>query len=158
VDAALDNYRKSAAIRESIAGGSPTVRSRLAGTYGYMATILATQGNVSQAIALQNKSLEIMTRLSEDDPTNASYRQHRDEAYYWLGFFLERDGDSSQALLDYRQALADFDALASADPKEVLAKEYEGMCSWALELLWRPEPTLSEDCRTFAEGSPSLRN
>jgi serine/threonine protein kinase len=128
VNAALDNYRKSAAIRESIAGSSPAVRSRLAGAYGYMATILATQGNVSHAIALQRKSLEIMTKLSEDAPTNAGYRQHRDEAYYWLGFFLEWEGDTSQALLNYRLALADFDALASADPEEVLAKECVGMC------------------------------
>jgi len=127
-ESALENYRKSVAIRESIAPSLPQARRRLAGTYGFMAPILLLRGETDQAILLERKSVDMMTKLSEEAPTNASYREYRDQAYYWLGYSLEKGGDTSEALVDYRRALADFETLASADPKEVLGKEYVAMC------------------------------
>jgi tetratricopeptide (TPR) repeat protein len=115
---ALENYRKSAAIRETIAAGSPVVQSRLAGTYSYMAGIVWALGDRGQATMLQRKAVEITKKLSNADPTNATIREFLDEAYYWEGFFLEDDGDFAQALVTYQRALADFQVLASADPKE----------------------------------------
>jgi tetratricopeptide (TPR) repeat protein len=125
---ALENYRRSAAIRETIAGQSDLVESRLAGTYSYMAGILLIQGDFNQATLLQRKALEITRKLAEAEPTNATYREYLDEAYYWIGFYLERKGDFAGALLNYRHALADFEELASSDPKEVRTKRYVAMC------------------------------
>lgn len=125
---ALENYRRSAAIRETIAAGSPIVQSRLAGTYGYMAGILDNLGDFTQAVMLQRKALEISKELSAADPTNATNREFLDEAYYLTGFYLERAGNYAQALVNYRHALADLQALASADPEEVRTKEYVARC------------------------------
>lgn len=125
---ALENYRRSAAIRETIAGQSAFLESRLAGTYSYMAGILLIQGDFNQATLLQRKALEISRKLSDADPTNASYRHYLDEAYYWVGFYLERKGDFAGALLNYRHALADLEGLASSDPKEVRTKQYIALC------------------------------
>ena len=125
---ALENYRKSAAIRETIAGEAPFVRSRLAGTYSFMAGILYHQGDRNQAVQLQRRALEISKELSEASPQNATYREFLDEAYYWVGFYLEREGDFAQALVDYRRALADFQALSSTDPKDIRTKHYAAMC------------------------------
>lgn len=127
-NSALENYRKSAAIRETIARDLPSVQARLAGTYGFMAGILRELGDRRQAAAAQHKALEITKELSDADPTNATNRGFLDEAYYWEGFYLEKDGHFVEALANYRRALVDFRALASADPKETRTKQYVGMC------------------------------
>lgn len=121
---ALENYRQSAAIREPIAAQSPNIQTRLAGTYGFMAGILWQTGDHAQAILVEQKALEIMTKLSNSDPSNAVYREFLDEAYYYAGFYQAEGGNFSQALVSYRRALNDFQKLSAADPKEARAKEY----------------------------------
>jgi len=125
---ALDNHGKSAEIREAIAGDSPFLRSRLAGTYSFVAGILQPQGDYDRAIVLQRKSLDIIRKVSDADPTNATYREFLNEAYCWVGYHSEKKGDLAQASLNYRQALAGFEALTSADPKEARTRLYVGMC------------------------------
>jgi non-specific serine/threonine protein kinase/serine/threonine-protein kinase len=128
-EAALENYRKSAAIRESIVPATPLVQSRLAGTYSFMAGIVNLQGNNPQALELQRKALEIEQKLLEANPTNATYREYRDQAEYWLGYFFAKHGDATQALSKYRPALADFQALAAVDPSNVRIQEYLARCN-----------------------------
>ena len=127
-NSALENYQKSAAIRETIASESPIVQTRLAGTYGFMAPILWNKGDHAEAMLVQRKATEIMKKLSDSDPNNATYREYLDEAYYWTGSYQEKDGDRSQALVNYRRALGDFQGLAAADPHEVRTREYVAMC------------------------------
>ena len=59
VAGALENYRKSATIREAITGGSPAfrvgVQTRLAGVYGYMAGVEHLKGDLDAAITLQGR-------------------------------------------------------------------------------------------------------
>lgn len=121
---ALENYQKSAAIRQPLANTSPLVQTRLAGTYGYMAPILWHSGQHAEAIDVQQKALELMKKLSEANPDNASYREFFDEAYYWTAYYQERSGNYATAVANYRRALADFQALSSADPNEVRSKRY----------------------------------
>lgn len=125
---AVEYYRKSAAIRESIASQSPIVQTRLAGTYGFLAPILWEMGNHAEAITTQQKALAIMRKLSDSDPSNAVYREFRDEAYYWTGYYQQEGGDLSQALVNYQLALSDFQKLSDADPNEVRSKEYVALC------------------------------
>ncbi len=127
-NSALENYQKSAEIRESLAADSPFVLSRLAGTYSYMAGIIHRQGDANQAALLQGKSLEILKTLAAKDPTNATNREFLDEAYYWVGFYLHRAGNFPQALVNYRRALSGFQSLSAADPKEVRTKQYVATC------------------------------
>jgi len=125
---ALAHYQASAAIRETIADKSPQVRTYLAGTYGYMAPILWHMGDHNQAMALARRALEIMEELSDSDPANAYYREFVDEGYYWVGFYLEKDGRFLQALASYRRAQSDFERLASVDPGEARPKRYVVLC------------------------------
>lgn len=125
---ALENYRKSAAIRETIATQSPYVQSRLAGTYSFMAGIFHILGDSGQAVLLQRKSFEITKKLADANPDNGTNREFLDEAYYWLGYYCEDNGDFAQALANYGHALSDFEALASADPREVHVRQYVGRC------------------------------
>jgi serine/threonine protein kinase/tetratricopeptide (TPR) repeat protein len=125
---ALENYRKSAAIREQIADSSPSVLSRLAGNYGYMAGILWHLGERGQALTLERKSLEILKKLYDADPTNAVRKEFLAEGYYWTGFYQEGEKELTQALLNYRHALDHFQSLAKADPTEVRVKEYVARC------------------------------
>jgi non-specific serine/threonine protein kinase/serine/threonine-protein kinase len=129
---ALENYQKSAAIREPIAQASPQVQTRLAGTYGFMAPILWYSGNHAEAIEVQRKAFELMKKLSEASPENASYREFLDEAYYWTGYYQEKSGNYGTAVVSYRRALADFQALAAADPKEVRTRHYVAISTESL--------------------------
>jgi eukaryotic-like serine/threonine-protein kinase len=125
---ALENYRKSAEIRESLAADSPFVLSRLAGTYSFIAGLIRQQGDANQASLLQSKSLEISKKLAAADPANATNREFLDEAYFWQGFYLHRAGNLARALENYRRALSDFRALSATDPKEVRIKHYVATC------------------------------
>ena len=127
-NSALEDYRESAAIREKIASESPVVQTRLAGTYGFMAPILWRMGNHAEATLVQRKAQDIMKKLSDSEPGNATYREFLDEAHYWTGLYQADSGDLSQALLNYRTALAGFQQLSAADPKEVRTKEYVALC------------------------------
>lgn len=150
---ALENYRQSAAIREIIATDSrPLVQSRLAATYSFMAGIVWQQHDSGQATQLQHKTLEIMKTLASASPTNATYREYRDEAYYWLGYFLENDGDFAHALLNYRQALTDLDALVTADPKEVRTKQYVGLCHQSIGTTLVYQGKATEGLQNLREG------
>lgn len=126
---ALANYKKSAEIREAIAPASPFVQSRLAGTYGVMSGIVWELGDTDEALRLQRLALETTKKLADANPGSANAREHVNEAYYWVGYYLEGKGDARQALVNYRRALTDFQALASADPNEERIKLYLVRCN-----------------------------
>ncbi len=125
-------YRKSAAVREAITGGSPAfqayVQTRLAGVYGYMSGVVHLQGDLDSALALQSKSRDILARLAASDPNNATLRQFLLQAEYGVGYSLAEKGLPAQALAHYRVALAGYRKLASADKHDVLALRYLGRC------------------------------
>jgi eukaryotic-like serine/threonine-protein kinase len=132
----LEYYRQSAAIREAISGGSKAfrdqVQTRLAGTYGYMAGDLARQGDAASAIALQRKAHVILTEQVGADPENAQLRQFLLQSDYWTGRYSEQMGDFKQAISNYLEALAGYRKLSAADPGDVLAHRYLGLCEMGL--------------------------
>ena len=93
-----------------------------------MGGILYLRGAPGLAEELQRKSLDISKKVSEAEPNNGMYQEFLSEGYYWLGFYSEKKLNLARALQDYRNALAGFGVLAVADPKEVTAHRYEGIC------------------------------
>ena len=132
IASSLDYYRRSASIREAIAGGSPEfqkqVQTRLAGVYGYMAGDYNLQGDLSSAIALQDKARDILDRLVRADPQNARLQQFLLESEYWTANYTEQKGLAQQALPHYKTALAGYSKLTRADSHDVLALRYLGKC------------------------------
>src|SRR5208283_2980066 len=132
VASSLEYYRKSAAIREAITGGSPGfqayVQTRLAGVYGYMSGVVHLQGDLDGALALQSKSRDILARLANSDPQNATRQQFLLQAEYWVGYYLAEKGLPAQALPHYQVALAGYQKFTSADAHDVLAMRYLGKC------------------------------
>jgi non-specific serine/threonine protein kinase/serine/threonine-protein kinase len=131
-DGSLDYYGRSAALRESITGGSPEfrkqVQTKLAGVYGYMAGNLGLLGKLDAALSLQRKVGDILARLLDADPRSARLRQFQLESQYWTGYYTAKKGQQTQALLYYRMALAGYLKLSKADVHDVLAARYVGKC------------------------------
>jgi len=86
---ALENYRKSAKMREGItflsAAQQATMQTRLAGTYGYMAGVFSQLGDLDQATAMQTKAMGILQGLVDLDSGNVQYREYLNESFYWTG-------------------------------------------------------------------------
>jgi len=132
----IEYYRKSAAIREAITGGSPVfqafVQTRLAGVYGYMSGVVHMQGDTDSALALQSKSRDILAQQVKADPQNATLRQFLLQAEYWVGYYLAEKGLPAQALPHFQTALAGYQALTSADAHDALAMRYLSRCYWSV--------------------------
>jgi non-specific serine/threonine protein kinase/serine/threonine-protein kinase len=128
----LEYYRKSAAIREAITGGSPAfqafVQTRLAGVYGYMSGVAHLQGDLDSAISLQSRGRDIIAMQLKSDPENATLRQFLLQGEYWVGYYLAEKGLPAQALPHFQAALAGYQKLTSADTHDVLAMRYLGRC------------------------------
>ena len=123
-------FRKSAAVRESITGGSPIfqtgVKTRLAGAYGYLSGVESQQGDLEQAIALQTKAGDILASLLASDPNNATLKEFSLQSEYWVGYYLAKKGSLAEALAHYAVALGGYQKLVADDPKDALATRYLG--------------------------------
>lgn len=132
----LDYYRRSASIRETITGGSPafhaSVQTRLAGVYGYMSGLVHLQGDLDAALSFQNKARDILARQLESNPKNPKLQQFQLENEYWIGYYLAEKGLPAQAWPHYKVALAGYQKLTAADPKDVLVMRYLGKCYMSL--------------------------
>ncbi|HEX4322310.1 MAG TPA: serine/threonine-protein kinase [Acidobacteriaceae bacterium] len=128
----IDDYRKSAALREAINDGprefQTQVKTRLAGVYGYMAGDFRELEDLDSSIALEGKAHDILVRLAAVDPQSARLRQFLLENEYWTGFYNGEKGLQAQALVHFRRALAGYRKLSHDDAHDVLARRYLGKC------------------------------
>lgn len=133
---AAEYYARSASIRESIQSGPADfqeyVRVRLAGAYGYLAGIRSEQGDLDQAIRLQEQSHAILAKLLQSDPHNSTVREFLLQSDFWAGYYLAQKNQTAQALSKYRDAEEGYIAMVAADPRDALAKQYLGMCYRAM--------------------------
>jgi len=136
VTSSMDYYRRSAAIREAIIGGSPSfreqVQTRLAGVYGYMASDANLEGDPGSALELEHRAHEILAAQGAAYPQNAMIQQFLLESEYWSGYYAAKKGLYRQALPYYRTALAGYAKLSAADARDVLAKRYLGLCHMSM--------------------------
>src|SRR5215831_6084770 len=78
---------------------------------------------------------DILQKLMEQDPSNASYQHYFYESSYWLGFYRQTSGDTDGALRTYRKLCADLDSFVAADPREAGAKADLARCERSLGAL-----------------------
>ena len=153
----LEHYKKSATIRENITGASPAlqqqVQSRLAGVYGYMSGVVHEMGDLDAAISLQKKSRDILTKLAESNPQNASLKEFILQTDYWMAYYMTQKGLPDQALANYRQALEGYKELTTADPKDALAKQYLGKCYVSMGGVLRTQGRAKEAIQAIRTGA-----
>ncbi len=156
VAGALENYRKSATIREAITGGSPAfrvgVQTRLAGVYGYMAGVEHLKGDLDAAITLQGKAHDILVPQVKADPRNARLQQFVLENEYWTGYYLAEKSLPAQALPHLQTALAGYRKMTLADPHDVLAMRYLGKCYMSVGKALAADGKPSQGIQSAREG------
>jgi eukaryotic-like serine/threonine-protein kinase len=156
VTGSIDYYRKSAAIREAITGGSAAfqagVKTRLAGVYGYMAGVEHLRGNLDAAVSLQGKAHDILAPQAKADPQNARLQQFVLENEYWTGYYLAEKGVPAQALPHLQAALAGYQKLTSTDAQDVLAMRYLGKSYMSMGKALAAEGKASEGIQSAREA------
>lgn len=163
--AALQNYRRAAAIRESGLSKDSTnmsLRSHLAADYAGQAKALAKQGDLSNAAQTQINAIDILQKVSQEYPQNATLREYVGEAVSGLADFQIAQGNASAALVTRRASHAIFANLLTADPKNSLAKSNfafsDNGIGNSLARLGKPDAAIKafrEAIQAFEEMSPN---
>ena len=163
-DGALENYRRAASVREEglqLDETNVSLRTHLAADYSGMA-ISVSKTDLTQAVQMQNKAIEILEEVSHEHPNSAALREYLGEALNRLASFLKDQGSAAAALQAYERAHAIFRDLVAADPNDSLAKANFGFTDdgvgEALVKLGKPVAALDalrEGTATFDSLSPS---
>ena len=121
--AGLANLRKSVDLWEALVRekpGDPSLKWRLAIAYERTAMVLSTYSDAyGEALALHRKELALAGDLSAADPLNAPARRSAAYARLNIGMVLSLEGDAAAAGAQFAQALAVFESMAAADPRDV---------------------------------------
>jgi len=164
---AADSFRHAISIREPIASdvnSDPQFRTHLVADYVGLATALRNLGNTSVALGAANKGLDLITSLSDSNPTNATLREFLGETYDLTAPLLEAQGDVNLSLNYFRNANRIFAELRAADPANSLARVNFGSSDVGIarELLLKHEiqpaiPHIQEAIAVFEAIEPKNR-
>ena len=123
---AVESYRQSASIRESIANdgnASPLVRTHLAGDYVCLGRALGRTGDFVHAVEASQKGTEILEQLTRSDLNNATLQEYLGEAYAEVAAIFMRRGDLEQALNYFTKTREVFSNLNKAEPTNAIARD-----------------------------------
>jgi non-specific serine/threonine protein kinase/serine/threonine-protein kinase len=123
---AVENYRKGASIRETIAtdgNANSLVRTHLAGDYVCLGRALGTTGDLVHAVDAAQKGTEILEQLARSDLNNATLQEYLGEAYAVVAAISMRRNDLEQMLDYYTRARQVFSKLSKADPTNAMARD-----------------------------------
>lgn len=151
---ALENFRQSLAIRQTIAansGANPIFRTHLAGDYLGLGEALSNTGNGADGLKNAQTAVEILEQLAAASPTNSTLKEYLAEAYCTTSRLYEKQHAVAQALSASEKAEQIFGELLAADSKDSLARS-----NLALMELFTGR-LLFEQGRT-AESLPHLRS
>jgi len=164
VAAAVENYRRSAAIRAAALQANPDsfpLHTHLAADYAGTAKCLELKHDLPGAIQMQLKAIAILDEVVKSNPGNATLSEYLGEGINRLAAYRNENGDSSAALEAYRRAHQIFADLMGADPKNSLAKSNFGFSNsgiaHCLVALGKPAAATKvyrESIATFEEMSP----
>lgn len=122
--AALEHFRQSQMIRESLAAEDPRdekQRRSLITSYDGIAFVLSLNGKPNEALDYYRKSQAIVEELAANNPNNADYRRALMDTYEWIGITFGEIGDNATGLEYHKKALAICRAQLAADPANVQA-------------------------------------
>jgi non-specific serine/threonine protein kinase/serine/threonine-protein kinase len=118
----LANLRQSVALWEGLARAKPeaSIKRRLAIAYDRTSVALATYTDAyPEALALLHKEIPLTAELAAADPLNAPAQRLAAYARLNFGMVLSQQGNAAQAGPEFAQALAVFEKLAAADPRDM---------------------------------------
>ena len=131
----LENFRKSAAIREQITAppdANRIILTHLASDYLGIGEGLARTGDSEQGIAYVEKSIATLETIAAADPSNATLQEYLAEAYNSSVPIFEMRGDDRQASHYAARAVEIFSSLHAATPGDSLAKDNYALAEIAL--------------------------
>jgi serine/threonine protein kinase len=124
--AALESYRKAAAIHESAKttdpGEATLLRTHLAGDYAGMAESMRLTNRLSEASKVQEQVVQILEELSTSNPNSVPLREFLGNSYDILGTILDKQDDHSKALGCHRRSNELFKEIVTSDPGNALAR------------------------------------
>jgi eukaryotic-like serine/threonine-protein kinase len=161
---ALASYEQGRSIRAAALekyGQNITLQNHLVADYMGIASVIAQQGRLDEAIDMGAKAVEAIQQISKEHPDSAAFKEYLGEACSELAGLQRTKGDYQAALASSRRAHALFAELFAADANNHLAKANFALSdsSMAKELLSlkKPKqavPILREAARTFEDMSP----
>ena len=169
--AALEDFRKSQAIRETLLSENPfdnTLRRGLITSYDGIAYVLSLNGKPHEALDYYRKAQAIAEALLSGNPTNADYRRAMMDTYEWLGITFGEIGDNAKGLEYHHKALALCQAQLIADPANVQGRDDLGDVYYeignTLIRLGKPNDALYnfrkslENYRAVSDADPTDKN
>jgi len=149
---ALRNYRQAIVLLEPVPGLRPA--GYLIGNYDNAAKMLAETGQIDGSLEMSGKALNLIRRLSQQNPANATLREYFAETCDIRASALQKRGDLNGALKLERLAWNTYRQLATADPGNMLARANLAWADLAIaEILipqGRPESALPYIRRAMA--------
>jgi non-specific serine/threonine protein kinase/serine/threonine-protein kinase len=124
--AALDNFRLSVKIRESIAldpKADPYFRTHLAGDYIGLGKSLGRMGDLGPALENTTMGVQLLESLLQSDSNNATLREYLGEAYDTRSTLLRQKGQLEDADAYATKSYEVFRELHSTDPTNSLARD-----------------------------------
>ena len=121
---ALQRYRQSLAIRESLSAADPQnveIKREVALSYDHLSDVLGRTGGVKEAIENLKKSIAVRTRLISENPNNRELRRDLAGSQVKIGEYLQASGDLNAGIENEREALAIFESLAAENPQDAKA-------------------------------------
>jgi tetratricopeptide (TPR) repeat protein len=119
----LDNLRKGVALFEKLAAAHPgevEIQRRLAVAYDRTGQVIVTNTeSYGEALALHRKELALTEQLYAAAPLNTQLRRIAAYAHLALGNDLLFTRNPTEAAPHFAKAIAEFQSLSAADPKNV---------------------------------------
>jgi hypothetical protein len=151
---AIASGRKSVAIFERLAAAQPDseeTQADLASSHSTLSSVLESGNQFDEGLEEERKDVRIYAALLAAHPLSAHYRHDLMDSYEKLGDAASgatsaataRPHDSSEALDNYRKAVALADTIVAADPADRVAVEERGMALMKLGATISPQKDLS---------------
>lgn len=127
-DGAISSYQRAGAIYEGIAATADDAKKRAnqfrnaALTYKYSGAVLTTKGDLSAAMELYRKALEIDLRNAAENPGEEHYQLDASFSYDSVAEVMELTGDTAGAIEPCEKAMVIQEKVVAVDEKNAFAK------------------------------------
>jgi serine/threonine protein kinase/tetratricopeptide (TPR) repeat protein len=148
---ALENYQKSLAIYQRLAGAEPNnprVLSGLAIAETEIGDSREDSGALTEALGWFGKAFKTYEGLSDSEPVNSRYRKNLTSILDRMALVRGDAGDKVGAIRDMRKSLELYEALSTADPQNMNLREG----------LWLRYTHLGESLSEIGDATGAVQN